>query len=142
MRSLFINLFIDVEDGIRKHCHLSELPVVGRCPVQSGMVVVDEATKFRWEFRVLENWRFEKTHNVFIEMSETFDGDRCQYLYSNPRSDDDDSQDDDSQDDDSQDNDSRRDREVQYLSKEIASGRLCRAGHFTDHDFPQCIQDN
>ncbi len=58
MRCLFIDQSVDVEDGIRKHFHLSKLFLIFRCSVQSEMVVVDDVAYFWWQVKESERWLY------------------------------------------------------------------------------------
>lgn len=117
VEGLFIDLPVDVEDGIWKHWRLSEFPMVPRCPVQSEMVMVDEFAYLGWEVKEPERWPFKEMHNVYMETSERLDGGR--YSHSLPQPENNDSQ----------------DRDVNQLMKESAIGRSRLVGFCGDHDF-------
>ena len=85
MRRLSVDQPVEVEDGIRRQCHVFGLLLVPEVPVQREMVVVDDDAYFWWEIEESEGlgrWPTETLYDVCTGTEESFD--RGQHLYENP----------------------------------------------------------
>ena len=85
MRRLSVDQPVEVEDGIRRQCHVFGLLLVPEVPVQREMVVLDDDAYFWWEIEESEGlgrWPTETLHDVCTGTEESFE--RGQHWYETP----------------------------------------------------------